>query len=260
MNTIINLNYRGNFVPVKMVGDEPWVNLNAIGRPFGKEPNQWLKSTPAQEYVKAVELLGFKQTDENPSGEIELKKAISVVNGGKTPGIWASEMVALEFARWCDPAFQVWCNQQLRDLITKGEHKVDMKVESLKLKWDQTILMVYDGKKWGGRFIEFLRECERPKADKDPRQRYSDMMNRFFGSFTGKYEFKKDIIHKMRANFQSYKEEFLSRSKSKTILLDNALLIDVERELENIWARYEAHSRGQLIRQANKSTKDTTND
>ena len=74
MNTIINLNYRGNSVPVKMVDGEPWVNLNAIGRPYHKEPNQWLKSEPAKEYVDAVELLD-KQTDQNPSGEITQKKA-----------------------------------------------------------------------------------------------------------------------------------------------------------------------------------------
>ena len=122
MNTIINLNYRGNSVPVKMVCDEPWVNLNAIGRPFSKEPNQWLKSAPAQEYVEAVELLDVKQTDKNPSGEIRPNKAVSIQNGGKNPGTWASEMVALEFARWCDPTFAVWCNRKLRELITKGEH------------------------------------------------------------------------------------------------------------------------------------------
>ena len=60
------------------------------------------------------------------------------------------ELVALEFARWCDPAFAIWCNRQLRELITKGEHKVDMKAESLRLKWDQTLIMVKQGKKWGG--------------------------------------------------------------------------------------------------------------
>ena len=75
MNTIINLNYRGNSVPVKMVDGEPWVNLNAIGRPFGKEPNQWLKSAPTKEYIEAVVLLDNKQTDSDPSGEIEPKKA-----------------------------------------------------------------------------------------------------------------------------------------------------------------------------------------
>lgn len=252
MNTIINLNYRGNSVPVKMVEGEPWVNLNAIGRPFGKEPNQWLKSEPAKNYIEAVVLLDNTQTDQNPSGEISSKTAISVQNGGKNPGTWACEMVALEFARWCDPAFSLWCNRQLRELITKGEHKVDMRAESLKLKWDQTLVMVKQGKKWGGRFQDFLKECERPVEDKDPRTRYSDLIADFFGAFVSQsYEFKKDLIHKMRDNFQTYKDDFLSRSKNKA--LDMALIWDVDRELENLWARFEAHSRGQTMRHIKKN-------
>lgn len=252
MNTIINLNYRGNSVPVKMVGDEPWVNLNAIGRPFSKEPNQWLKSSPAQEYVDAVELLDTKHTDSDPLAQNEVKKALSVQHGGKNPGTWASEMVALEFARWCDPAFAVWCNRQLRELITKGEHKVDMKAESLRLKWDQTIVMVKQGKKWGGRFQDFLRECEKPVENKDPRTRYSDLINNFFSAFVSQtYEFKKELIHKMRDNFQTYKDEYLTRSKNKA--LDMALILDVDRELENMWARFEAHARGQTMRRINEN-------
>lgn len=68
-----------------MVDGEPWVHLNAIGRPYNKEPNQWLKSETAKEYVDAVELLD-KQTDSDPAGEIKEKKALSVQNGGKNPG------------------------------------------------------------------------------------------------------------------------------------------------------------------------------
>lgn len=248
MNTIINLNYRGNAVPVKMVDGEPWVHLNAIGRPYNKEPNQWLKSEPAKEYVDAVELLD-KQTDSDPLAQISSKRALSVQHGGKNPGTWASELVALEFARWCDPAFAIWCNRQLRELMTKGELKIDMKAESLMLRWNQTLVMIKQGKKWGHRFISFLQECEKPDGDRDPRTRYSDMMAKLFSHFTGEsYEFKKDIIHKMRDNFQSYKKEYISRASTKSLLLDNVMLLDVERELENMWARYEAQSRAQTLR------------
>lgn len=252
MNTIINLNYRGNSVPVKMVDGEPWVNLNALGRPFNKEPRHWLSTQGAQDYIEAVELLSLGQSKNSDSGEIEPKKALSVQNGGKNPGTWASEMVALDFARWCDPTFSLWCNEQLKELIIKGEHKVDMKKESQRLKWDQTLLMVKQGKKWGGRFQEFLRECEKPVENKDPRTRYSDLINNFFSAFVSQtYEFKKELIHKMRDNFQTYKDEYLNRSKNKA--LDMALIMDVDRELENMWARFEAHARGQTMRRINEN-------
>lgn len=251
MNTIINLNYRGNSVPVKMVGDEPWVNLNAVGRPFGKEPKEWLKNNSTNEYLEALSLLN-NQGENSPLGENESKTTISVQHGGKNPGTWAVELAALEFARWCDPAFAIWCNRQLRELVTKGEHKVDMKAESLRLKWDQTLVMVKQGKKWGGRFQDFLRECERPVENIDPRTRYSNLISNFFSAFVSQtYNFKKDLIHKMRDNFQTYKDEYLARSKNKA--LDMALILDVDRELENMWARFEAHARGQTMRHINKN-------
>lgn len=68
------------------------VHLNAIGRPYNKEPNQWLKSEPAKEYVDAVELLD-KQTDSDPLAQISSKRALSVhnVDGLKAPAISISE-------------------------------------------------------------------------------------------------------------------------------------------------------------------------
>lgn len=252
MNTIINLNYRGNQLPIKDVDGTPWVNLNAMGRPFNKEPWKWLENKTTIEYIEALELLENEQTPNSGSGEISPKKAISIVNGGKNPGTWAHELVAMEFARHCDPAFAIWCNRQLRELITKGEHKVDMQKESLKLKWDQTLVMVKQGQKWGQRFKEFLRECEKPVENKDPRTRYSDLINKFFDAFVSQtYEFKKELIHKMRDNFQTYKDEYLTRSKNKA--LDMALILDVDRELENMWARFEAHARGQTMRRLNEN-------
>lgn len=248
MNSIINLNYRGNSVPVKLVDGEPWLNLNAIGRPFGKEPKHWLQNQSTHEYLQALELLD-NQSGNSDSGEISPKKPIDVKNGGKNPGTWATELAALEFARWCDPAFAIWCNRKLRELITRGEAKVDMKRESLRLKWDQTLVMIKQGKKWGHRFIDFCVECEKPDGERDPRTRYSDMLYKLFSHFSGEsYEFRKDLIHKMRDNFQTYKKEYIARSSNRSVLLDNIMLLDVERELENMWARYEASSRAQTLR------------
>ena len=259
MNSIINLNYRGNSLPIKEVDGTPWINLNAMGRPFGKEPNQWLRSETAQEYILAVETLDFDETNQTAktqSGEIKPKQAISIQNGGKNPGTWAHELVALAFAQHCDASFHAWCNQQLRVLILKGEHKIDMQQESLKLRWNKTLMMVKQGQKWGHRFITFLQECEKPDGSRDPRIRYSDMINRLFSHFTGEsYEFKKDVIHKMRDNFQTYKKEYMSRETNKGNILANVMLIDVERELENMWARYEASSRAQTMRRIKEESK-----
>lgn len=245
MNSIINLNYRGNSLPIKEVDGTPWVNLNAMGRPFGKEPGQWIRSDAAKEYILAVETLDFdenKQDAKKHSGEISSKKAITIQHGGKNPGTWAHELVALEFARHCDASFAVWCNNKLRTLLLDGKVEIDKKAESLILSWNQCIMMAMNGQKWGYKFKTFLAECN------NDRDRYIKMIHKFFNAVKGDYEFKKDIIHKMRSNFKTYKEERLS---GKSSALDIALMLDIERELENMWARFEAHSTGQSKRQAN---------
>lgn len=140
----------------------------------------------------------------------------------------------------------VW---NILDKVFKGESvntsnkQIDKKDIDLIKSWETAIALANDGKKWGVRFMKFLEECG---MDRD---RYVRMINNFFAEFHGDYEFKKDIIHKMRRNFQNYKKSALANCKSKDISMMNVILLDVERELENIWARYEAHSRGQLIRE-----------
>ena len=141
----------------------------------------------------------------------------------------------------------VW---NILDKVFKGESinvsntkNIDQKAIELIKSWETAIALANDGKKWGVRFIKFLEECG---MDRD---RYIRMINNFFSSFHGDYEFKKEIIHKMRRNFQNYKKDALTNCKYKDISMMNVILLDVERELENLWARYEAHSRGQLQRE-----------
>lgn len=116
----------------------------------------------------------------------------------------------------------------------------------IETKWKESIKMVHDGNKWGGRFIKFLSECG---LDRD---KYFDVVTKFFDDCKGDYAFKKEVIHKMRANFQTYKRDTLTNCKPRDASLLNVILLEVDREIESIWGRYEAHSRGQTMRHINK--------
>ena len=134
------------------------------------------------------------------------------------------------------------------DKVFKGE-TINAVVDPKKIgpKWTETIKMVQDGNKWGGRFIKLLSECG---IDRD---KYFDVVAKFFDDCKGDYAFKKEVIHKMRANFQTYKRDTLSNCKSRDSSILNVVLLEVEREIESIWGRYEAHSRGQTMRHINKN-------
>ena len=45
---------------------------------------------------------------------------IVTTNGGQIQGTWMHEDVALEFARWLSPAFAIWCNDRIKELMKTG--------------------------------------------------------------------------------------------------------------------------------------------
>lgn len=53
--------------------------------------------------------------------QIPISELIQVVKGGNgSQGTWMHEDVALEFARWLNPAFAIWCNRHIKELLQHG--------------------------------------------------------------------------------------------------------------------------------------------
>lgn len=80
------------------------VNATQMAKPFGhgKEPNYWLKTQAAKDFINALtesRNLDFTDLQQVMAGAPE--------TGG---GTWFHEDVALEYARWLSPKFAIWCN------------------------------------------------------------------------------------------------------------------------------------------------------
>jgi hypothetical protein len=41
-------------------------------------------------------------------------------HGGANPGTWMHEDVAIEFARWLNPKFAIWCNDRIKEILRSG--------------------------------------------------------------------------------------------------------------------------------------------
>lgn len=89
-------------------------NLNALHRASGtgdhKAPNQWLRSKQAKELISEL----TNQTANSQSGH----EALNVINGGAAPGTFAHELLAISYAGWISPAFQLQVNQVFLDYRT----------------------------------------------------------------------------------------------------------------------------------------------
>ncbi len=86
-------------------------NLNALHKASGgrdaKRPKTWLDTKQAQELINELR-------QDSALGQ----NIISVSKGGSTPGTYAHELLAISYAGWISPAFQLKVNQVFLDYRT----------------------------------------------------------------------------------------------------------------------------------------------
>jgi KilA-N domain len=76
----------------------------ASGSKRGKEPSKWLENRTTQELI--AELEGHYTNS-----------CIDVVRGGNTPGTYVHELLAVSYAGWISPSFQLRVNQAFLDAV-----------------------------------------------------------------------------------------------------------------------------------------------
>lgn len=108
MNNSIIYSYQGSEISF-MSGDNVMVNATDMAKPFGKSPKDFLKTEQTKAYIQAL-------SEVNKILSSDLVQVIYGDNGGT----WMHEDVALEFARWLSPAFAIWCNDCIKELLRMG--------------------------------------------------------------------------------------------------------------------------------------------
>ncbi len=93
------------------------VNATEMAKAFGRRPNDWLSLPSTISFIEAL-------TNTRKSGNAEFQP-YTTVRGGSNPGTWMHEDLAIEFARWLAPAFAIWCNDKIKELMTNGYAKLD---------------------------------------------------------------------------------------------------------------------------------------
>lgn len=101
--------YNGSSVTFAKKGNLVMVNATQMAKSFGKRPTFWLSNQSTKEFLS--ELSGVRNL--TPSDLVR-------VTNGDNGGTWMHEDVALEFARWLSPAFAIWCNDRIKELLTIG--------------------------------------------------------------------------------------------------------------------------------------------
>lgn len=78
-----------------------------------KSPNEWLRLKSTQELIE--ETRQTSQTGNSRSAMVTMESVCRVQNGGTDPGVYAHELLAVSYAGWISPAFQLKVNQAFID-------------------------------------------------------------------------------------------------------------------------------------------------
>ena len=87
------------------------LNATEMAKPVGKKPANWLALPSTKEFLTTL-------SDVRKSDFAMIQTDKGGISGGG--GTWMHEDVALEFARWLSPAFAIWCNDRIKEILTTG--------------------------------------------------------------------------------------------------------------------------------------------
>lgn len=109
--------FHGSNVTFKNEDGTVMVNATEMAKHFGKRPSKWLELPSTKEFLSV--LSDVRKLD---NGGIQADRGGT--NGGGTT--WMHEDVAIEFARWLSPVFAIWCNDRIKELLTKGSTSLNI--------------------------------------------------------------------------------------------------------------------------------------
>lgn len=116
---IINYSYEGSEISF-MSGNNVMINATQMAKPFNRSPKDFLKTDQTKRYIDTL-------SEVRKILSSELVKVVYGDNGGT----WMHEDVALEFARWLNPAFAIWCNDRIKELLRTGVSTVSNDDEAI---------------------------------------------------------------------------------------------------------------------------------
>lgn len=120
MSEIIKFDYEGQHISFEFADGNRMINATEMARPFAKRVNNFLRMEGTKEYILVLE----SRYADSRNGE--KREVLRVVQGG-TPelqGTWMDEKLALKFAAWLSPYFELWVYDRIEELLLTGRTEI----------------------------------------------------------------------------------------------------------------------------------------
>lgn len=123
MSGIVKFDYEGESISFEFSDGNKMINGTEMARPFkGKLVADFLRLKNTKEYISLLD-------ERYGNSHIATKKeTLRVIKGGDASeglqGTWMDEKLALKFAAWLSPRFELWVYDRIQELITTGETRL----------------------------------------------------------------------------------------------------------------------------------------
>ena len=117
MADIIKIDYEGQKISFEFADGNRMINATEMAKPFGKLVGGFLRLQSTKEFILLLESRYADMHNGTTTG------VLRVIQGGEPEiqGTWMDEKLALKFAAWLSPAFELWIYDKIQELLTTGK-------------------------------------------------------------------------------------------------------------------------------------------
>ena len=121
MSDIKQFDYEGTPISFEFSDGNKMINATEMARPFRKQIGHFLALQGTRDYIL---LLESRYRNSDIGGM--LREVLRVIKGGvpELQGTWMDEKLALKFAAWLSPEFELWVYDRIQELLTTGKTEI----------------------------------------------------------------------------------------------------------------------------------------
>ena len=119
--------YEGKRITFDFGDGNEMVNATEMRKVFpNRRMNDFLRLKQTQEFIELLE------AQDGNSRHGDKQRVLRIVRGGNDPslrGTWMNETLALKFAAWLNPKFELWVYGKIKELLLTGKTELNSKPE-----------------------------------------------------------------------------------------------------------------------------------
>lgn len=119
MSAMTVFDYQGNDISFDFGNNYKMINATQMAKPFGKRPSKFLELPSTKRFIGVLD----RRSD--------VQKSVITIRGNfsnnKPQGTWMHEKLALKFAAWLSPDFELWVYDRIQELLLTGSTSIQQR-------------------------------------------------------------------------------------------------------------------------------------